>query len=131
MAFGNWCTRLLAPAGRVRLSATALVNDSGEPDPSALSAPQHAVEDLPDESLAFLLGSRYCETDRLTTLAWNLFGGTPPGGARVQAICDYVHSHITFNYQAARSTRTAVEAFEERQECAATSRTWRSRSAGA
>jgi transglutaminase-like putative cysteine protease len=111
--FGNWCTRLHAPEGRVRLSATALVMDTGEPDPVALSEHQHPVEDLPVEALVFLLGSRYCETDRLTDIAWNLFGQSPTGGRRVQAICDYVHRHITFNYQDARSTRTAWEALEE------------------
>jgi transglutaminase-like putative cysteine protease len=113
--FGNWCTRLLAPAGSLKLSACAVLNDTGEPDPIPLSAYQHAVEDLPEESLVFLLGSRYCETDRLMDTAWSLFGNTAPGGQRVQAICDYVHRHITFGYQAARPTRTAWEAFEERQ----------------
>ena len=113
--FGNWCTRILAPAGRIRLTATAVLRDTGKPDDNPLSAPQHAVEDLPDESLVFLLGSRYCETDRLMNLAWNLFGQTPPGGARVQAICDYVHRQISFSYQAARPTRTAWEGHEERQ----------------
>ena len=94
-SFGNWCTRIVAPPGRLRLSASAVINDSGQPDPIALWEPQHAVEDLPDESLVFLLGSRYCETDRLSGIAWDLFGSTPPGGQRVQAICDYVHRHIT------------------------------------
>ena len=111
--FGNWCSRILAPAGRLRLSADALLYDSGEPDPIAMAQDQHAVEDLPEESLVFLLGSRYCETDRLTGIAWDLFGNAPTGARRVQAICDYVHNHITFNYQDARSTRTAMEAFEE------------------
>lgn len=111
--FGNWATRLLAPAGRLRLSTTALLNDSGEPDTIARSEHQHAVEDLPEESLAFLLGSRYCETDRLAGTAWDLFGKSPTGAGRVQAICDYVHRHIAFNYQDARSTRTAREALEE------------------
>jgi transglutaminase-like putative cysteine protease len=111
--FGNWCTRLLAPAGRLRLSATSLLNDTGEPDPIPQAEHQHAVEDLPDESLVFLLGSRYCETDRLSGIAWNLFGTSPTGTQRVQAICDYVHRHIAFSYQAARSTRTAWEALEE------------------
>jgi transglutaminase-like putative cysteine protease len=112
-AFGNWCTRLVAPAGRLRLTANSVLNDTGELDPIALSQHQHAVEDLPEESLAFLLGSRYCETDRLTGIAWDLFGNSPSGGGRVQAICDYVHRHITFSYQDARSTRTAWEALEE------------------
>jgi transglutaminase-like putative cysteine protease len=78
------------------------------------SAPQHAVEDLPEEALVFLLGSRYCETDLLSQTAWNLFQSTPPGWARVQAICDYVHDHITFGYEHARVTKTASEAFNER-----------------
>jgi transglutaminase-like putative cysteine protease len=113
-AFGNWCTRLVAPAGRLRLTANSLLNDTGAPDPIGVSQCQHAVEDLPEESLQFLLGSRYCETDRLTGIAWDLFGHGPTGGARVQAICDYVNRHITFSYQDARSTRTAWDALQER-----------------
>ena len=112
-AFGNWCSRIVAPQGRLRLSATALLNDSGEPDVIADAEYQHAVEDLPEESLVFLLGSRYCETDRLTGIAWDLFGKVPTGARRVQAVCDYVHRHITFGYQDARSTRTAWEALQE------------------
>jgi transglutaminase-like putative cysteine protease len=111
--FGNWCTRLLAPAGRLRLSASSSLHDTGEPDAIARAERQHAVEDLPEESLVFLLGSRYCETDRLTSLAWELFDKSPTGAGRVQAICDYVHHHIAFSYQDARSTRTAWEAQEE------------------
>jgi len=111
--FGNWCTRILAPAGRLRLHATALLNDTGEPDAVTTSAYQHAVEDLPDDTIVFLLGSRYCETDRLTGIAWDLFGNSAPGARRVQAICDYVHRHITFSYQDARPTRTAWEALQE------------------
>ena len=82
------------------------------PDRVVPDAPQHAVEDLPEETLLFLLGSRYCETDRLSRTAWNLFGNTPPGWGRVQAICDFVHNHITFGYQHARPTRTAWEAYQ-------------------
>jgi transglutaminase-like putative cysteine protease len=111
--FGNWCTRLLAPAGRLRLSTSASLHDTGEPDAIARAERQHTVEDLPEESLVFLLGSRYCETDRLTSLAWELFDKSPTGAGRVQAICDYVHHHIAFSYQDARSTRTAWEAQEE------------------
>jgi transglutaminase-like putative cysteine protease len=113
--FGNICTRLVAPAGRLRLTATTVVRDTGELDAIAVAHEQHPVEALPDECLVFLLGSRYCETDRLAGVAWNLFGGGPTGAARVQAICDYVHNHVTFNYQDARPTRTALEAFEERR----------------
>ncbi len=113
--FGNWCTRIVAPAGRVRLAARARVRDSGLPDIIVPSAGQHPVEHLPEETLVFLLGSRYCETDRLSEIAWSLFGGVTPGWARVQAICDYVHNHIAFGYEHARATKTAWEAFNERR----------------
>jgi transglutaminase-like putative cysteine protease len=113
-SYGNWCSRLVAPAGRMRLSGDGVVRDSGLPDIVAPSAPQHAVEDLPAETIVYLLGSRYCETDRLSDIAWQLFAQTAPGWARVQAICDYVHNHITFGYQYARPTKTAREAFDER-----------------
>ena len=112
--FGNWCSRIVAPPGDIRISTNALVNDSGLPDRVDLFAPQHAVEDLPAETLVFLLGSRYCETDRLTEKAWALFGETPSGWPRVKAICDFVHGHIAFGYQHARATKTALEAFNER-----------------
>jgi transglutaminase-like putative cysteine protease len=112
-AFGNWCTRLVALEGELRVSANGLVNDRGEPDAVDLSAVQHAVQDLPEECLVFLLGSRYCETDRLSELAWSLFSQGPTGWGRVQAICDFVNRHITFGYEHARSTKTAWEAFTE------------------
>ena len=95
-SFGNWCSRIVAPPGRVRLSADALVNDSGQPDLVVPGAKQHAVQDLPEESLIFLLGSRYCETDLLSDIAWKLFADSPTGWGRVQAICDFVHHHISF-----------------------------------
>jgi len=112
--FGNWCSRIVAPQGRTRITSTAVVNDRGEPDPVVPAARQHPVQDLPDEALVFLLGSRYCETDRLSETAWQLFGHAPLGWGRVQAICDFVHSHINFSYGNARPTRTAWEAFNER-----------------
>ena len=111
--YGNWCSRLVAPAGRVRLWGDGMVRDSGLPDIVAPEAGQHAVEDLPAETLTFLQGSRYCETDRLSDIAWKLFAGTAPGWARVQAICDYVHNHITFGYHHARPTKTAWDAYTE------------------
>ena len=111
--FGNWCTRLVAPKGQIRISSTAVVKDSGEPDIVATYAHQHSIQDLPEESLVFLLGSRYCDTQRLSETAWSLFGRTPLGWARVQAICDFVHNHISFGYEHARDTRTAWEAFNE------------------
>jgi transglutaminase-like putative cysteine protease len=113
-AFGNLCARLLAPAGRLRLIADGVINDSGRPDETVPTAGQASVQDLPEETLVFLVGSRYCETDLLSETAWQLFSGTAPGYARVQAICEFVHRHIGFDYQQARATRTAEQAFQER-----------------
>jgi transglutaminase-like putative cysteine protease len=111
--FGNWCSRVVAPAGRFVLSTDALVNDSGQPDIVVPSAPQTPVPQLPESTLVYLLGSRYCETDQLSDIAWQRFGDGPTGWARVQAICDFVHGHIEFGYQHARRTRTAWEAYTE------------------
>ncbi len=113
-SFGNWCTRIVAPAGPMRIFASGVVRDSGMPDVVDPSAIQHPVEDLPDETLIFLLGSRYCETDVLSQTAWDLFGNSAPGWPGVQAICDFVHNHIVFNYQNSNPTRTAWQAFNER-----------------
>jgi transglutaminase-like putative cysteine protease len=97
----------------MRIRTDGLVKDSGLPEPVDTTAWQHAVEDLPAETLVYLLGSRYCETDRMVEMAWDLFHGTPPGYGRVQAICDYVHHHLRFGYEHARATKTALEAFNE------------------
>ncbi|CAN5375340.1 transglutaminase family protein [soil metagenome] len=111
--FGNWCSRMVAPPGRMRLYADGMVRDSGQPDVVVTSAIQHAVEDLPPDTLVYLLGSRYCETDRLSDIAWKQFENTAPGWARVQAICDFVHHHIKFGYEHARATMTAFEVYNE------------------
>jgi len=113
--FGNWCTRIVAPQGRTRLSTLGMIRNSDEVEASFPHAPQHAVPELPEEALVFLLGSRYCDTDRLSPIAWDLFGKSAPGWARVQAICDFVHHHVKFGYEFARSTRTASETFFERK----------------
>jgi len=112
--FGNWCTRLVAPAGKMRIWTDTVVRDSGKPEIVATWAEQVPADALPEETLVFLLGSRYCETDRLSETAWNLFGSAPTGWGRVQTICDYVHRHITFGYEHARMTRTALEAFHDK-----------------
>jgi transglutaminase-like putative cysteine protease len=112
--FGNWCSRIVAPAGRIRLSTDALVRDTGIPEGYVPDAVQHTVETLPEETLVYLLASRYCESDLLVDIAWSLFGHTPLGWARVQAVCDYVNRHITFGYQYARATKTAWETYNER-----------------
>jgi transglutaminase-like putative cysteine protease len=112
--FGNLCTRLTLPPGLSTVTADTIVRDSGIPDPVVAGAAQHPIEALPSESLVYLLGSRYCETDRLMETAWSLFGTTLPGWARVQAICDYVHRHVSFGHQHARPTKTASDVHIER-----------------
>jgi len=109
--FGNWCSRIVAPAGRVRLAADGVVRDSGLPDPVVASATQHAVEDLPADTLVYLLGSRYCETDRLSEVAWSLFQNTQPAGRgfRPSAISSIVTSLSATNTPA--PPRPAWEAF--------------------
>jgi transglutaminase-like putative cysteine protease len=112
--FGNWCTRIDAPKGEIHLRADSIVRDPGTPDRIEQGAQQHSIHDLPEETLVYLLGSRYCETDCLSDTAWALFDKTPTGWGRVQAICDFVHQHIQFGYEHARPTRTALEAYRER-----------------
>jgi len=113
-SFGNYRGRLFAPAGTVRLFSEAIIRDSGEPDAYAPEAAQLSVAEIPAPVLAFLLPSRYCEVDsELMPFAWQAFGETRPGWERVQAICDFVHTHLQFDYQGARSDRTALQAFRE------------------
>jgi len=112
--FGNRCRRFIAPAGPFKLTYDATVSDDGLHDPVNELARLTPVEELPDDTVGFLLGSRYCETDHLGDLAWSKFGQISGGWARVQAICDYVHDRLSFGYGYARSTRTAAQAHEER-----------------
>ena len=111
--FGNICSRIMAPAGRLVLSSDFIIRDPAQVDEYAPHAGQHSVQDLPDEVMIFLLGSRYCETDRLSETAWSLFSGTKPGWDRVQAICDFVHNHIVFNYAHARRDKSAYDTWGE------------------
>ncbi|MEP9378487.1 transglutaminase family protein [Aquabacter sp. CN5-332] len=112
-SFGNWCNRLVAPQGQFSAKTETVVRDSGLWDPTEDGAAQLPVQHLPPDTLLFLLGSRYCETDQLSEAAWSLFGSTPPGWSRVKAVCDYVHNHITFGYEHSRATRTAADVFRE------------------
>src|SRR4030088_2438949 len=94
--FGNTCTRIVAPPGLLEIRNDFLIADSGLPDAVVPEARQGAGGELPDEVLVYLLGSRYCDTQKLSDLAWSLFGGIQGGWARVQAICDYAHARISF-----------------------------------
>jgi transglutaminase-like putative cysteine protease len=112
--FGNWCSRLIAPAGIMRLSTNVIIRDPGDADLINSGAAQIPIAYIPDEVLEFVRPSRFCESDELLDLSWELFGKVKPGWSRVQAISDFVHEHIAFNYAQARSTRTAASAYEER-----------------
>jgi transglutaminase-like putative cysteine protease len=112
--FGNHVRRFIAPAGDLTIRRDGVIEDCGHPDPVKLDAEEIAAERLPNDTLVFTLGSRYCETDKLCDIAWQLFGSTLRGWRRVQAICDFVCNHLTFGYQYARATRTAYEAYQER-----------------
>lgn len=112
--FGNACSRIVAPAGLTTISTRFEIHDSGLPDPVPENAVQHDIKDLPDDVLVFLLGSRYCDTDRLADFAWKKFSATPLGWPRVQAIVDFVHAHMTFDYEKADPLRTAYGGFTDR-----------------
>jgi len=111
--FGNRCTRLVAPQGKLTLSNRFIIRDSGVQETLPWGARQAPIEQLPSEVLVYLLGSRYCDTDLLATEAWKLFGGIEPGWQRVHAILDYTHNRITFGYQNARADRTASQGHAE------------------
>ena len=112
--FGNICTRVLAPVGYSEFVADFIIHDTGLPDEVRSDAGQHPIDELPDDVLIYLLGSRYCDTQALSNFAWQMFGSTKGGWERVQSICDFVHNHIRFGYADARSDRTASDAYRER-----------------
>ena len=114
-SFGNVCSRVTIPQGGLTLSCDFVIQDSGLPDRTFPDAVQHAIEELPDEVLIYLLGSRYCETDRMSETAWSHFSHIEQGWPRVQAIVSFVHNHIEFGYHHARATRTAWEAYQDQQ----------------
>ena len=113
-SFGNICTRFLAPTGSVRLTNSTLIHDSGDLDPQSPGAPEVPVEELPPDTLRYLMSSRFCEVDLLSATAVELFGGVPRGWSRVRAICDWVYSKVRFSYPEARPTRTALDVYTER-----------------
>jgi transglutaminase-like putative cysteine protease len=112
--FGNRCSRFIAPPGQLKLNGSTLIRDSGVPDEVNWDAREQDVSSLPHEVLSFLLPSRYCEVDCFSSIAFELFGQIPPGWGRVQAICNWVHNKVTFNYQNVRPTMAALDVFTER-----------------
>jgi transglutaminase-like putative cysteine protease len=112
--FGNRCQRFSAPEGVLKLTGSSLVFIDENAHEVGEQAHQHPIEELPDEILQFLLSSRYCEIDRMSQIAGELFGSTPEGWHRAVTIRDWVHDHVQFDYKAARPTKTAVDVFTER-----------------
>jgi transglutaminase-like putative cysteine protease len=112
--FGNICRRFRAPAGDFTIRSDGVVEDDGLPDAFDPEARETPVGELPDECLVYLMGSRYCQTDQLSQVAWDRFGLVAPGWGRVQAICDFVNAQISFDYMGASSTRGALEAYHGR-----------------
>jgi transglutaminase-like putative cysteine protease len=108
-SFGNVVTRIVAPAGSLTMSADFTIRDSGLLDDVHPDAREIAVQDLPDDVLQYLMGSRYCDTDKLSQTAWNMFGPLTPGWSRVAAIVEYAHKRLRFDYQMADATRSAHE----------------------
>ena len=113
-SLGNLCGRFTAPAGKLRLFNSTLIEDTGEPDPQNWGAIENPVGQLPPDTLKYLLSSRYCEVDLLSNTAAELFGNSPHGWGRVQAVCDWVKSKVTFGYPFANPTRTALGVYTER-----------------
>ena len=111
--YGNHCTRASCAGGVLRLRNDAIIYDTGLPDILTPDAWQHSLYELPTYTLHYLIGSRYCDLEQLSDIAWNLFGQGPTGWGRVQAICDWVHHHVKFGYQYARADRTAHQTFLE------------------
>jgi transglutaminase-like putative cysteine protease len=112
--FGNYCQRFIAPQGALRLVGGSIAQIEPRPDQICMEAVQHPVGELPDEVLQFLLSSRYCEVDKMSQIAGDMFGSTPEGWLRAVMIRDWVHNHVQFNYQMARPTKTALDVFTER-----------------
>jgi transglutaminase-like putative cysteine protease len=110
---GNIVRRLHAPAGAASLRLKGVFRCEGREDEVDEAANTVAASTLPPETLPFLLPSRYCESDLLSDFAWANFGAISGGWAQVQAICNFVHQRLRFNYPEARPTRTASEALVE------------------
>jgi transglutaminase-like putative cysteine protease len=107
--FGNQCWRLMMPGGRLLVRYDALVELSEQPDRTPLDRPLVPVDELPDDTLACLLPTRTIQADLLLDTAWDLFGSTPLTGARVQAICDWVHRNIRYESGSSSPSTTAVD----------------------
>jgi transglutaminase-like putative cysteine protease len=111
--FGNICSRITVPPGRLSLSCDFVIHDHGNPDRTCPGAPWAPTETLPDDVMVYLLASRYCQTDIMLDTAWALFGSLEAGWATVEAIVEFTHNHVKFGYEHARPTKSAWDTFQE------------------
>lgn len=117
-SFGNTLGRIVSPGGVIRIWSENIIADSGLPDrvpANAAEGYQAPTNELPPEVLQYLMSSRYCEVELLQDRAWELFGNIAPGWGRAKAVTDWVHNYVTFGYQFARNTKTAMDTWYERQ----------------
>jgi transglutaminase-like putative cysteine protease len=107
--YGNRCARAVLPAGRSRFGYAAVATVPDAAEDADHDAPECAPGALPDDTLVYTLPSRYCLPDLLADEAWSRFGGLAPGYRRVQAICGYVHGHLSFGYGSSTAASTAAD----------------------
>ena len=113
-SFGNPVWRLVAPEGQLHVRYDALVEVPPAPDPVLPGLPKTAVQELPDEVLMYTLPSRYCQSDLFIADAWNMFGHITTGWEQVQAVCDWIHTNITYE-KGSTSTTSSYDAYQERR----------------
>lgn len=113
-AYDNRARRITAGPGRIDITFSAVVDVDDVPDPTFVSARTETLEQLPDATLQFLLPSRYCESDRLVDVAWAQFGAIEPGWAQVQAVSDWVHEQIEFDYARSSPSYSAASVLDGR-----------------
>jgi transglutaminase-like putative cysteine protease len=107
--YGNPCVRAVLPAGRSSFGYDAVAACPDATEDVDEQAPECAPNALPDDTLVYILPSRYCLPDVLGDEAWSRFGGLAPGYRRVQAICNHVHNHLTFQYGSTTTRSTAAD----------------------
>jgi len=112
-SYGNLCQRLTTPSGVFHVNTTAIVETSDTIDvqPGAAFVP---VQELPDYVLQFLLPSRYCQSDLLGSLANEIVSGIASAYAQVEAIRDWIHTHIEYRYDTSNASTSALETVETR-----------------
>ena len=111
--YGNLCQRMVAPQGSFRVRTTACIETADAIDIQP-GAPFVLVQDLPESVLQYLLPSRYCQSDKLGDLANEIVAKAAPGYDQVEAIRNWIQSHIEYRYGTSDASTSAVETAEQR-----------------